>query len=50
MPGLVDITTESFDDPDSVRPREQIWTRHETGCVKALASMPRHDGLPPQEG
>ncbi|WP_158588498.1 GFA family protein [Henriciella mobilis] len=48
MPGLVDITTESFDNPDDVRPTDQIWTRHETACVRALAGMPRHESLPPQ--
>ena len=49
MPGLVDITTESFDAPDLVQPTDQIWTRHETGCVKALGSMVRHEALPPQD-
>lgn len=48
LEGLVDITTESFDDPDSVRPWEQIWTQHRTDCVKGLADMPGHHALPPQ--
>jgi hypothetical protein len=48
LDGLVDITTESFDEPDRVQPTDQIWTRHETGCVRALAGMMRHEELPPQ--
>ena len=48
IPGLIDITTESFDDPDAVRPSAQIWTRHETDCVKDLSKMMRFEEFPPQ--
>ena len=49
LPGLVDITTESFDAPCAdILPQAQIWTTHETECVKALAGMARYKALPPQ--
>ncbi|MEE2878569.1 MAG: GFA family protein [Pseudomonadota bacterium] len=48
LPGLIDITTESFDAPQDLCPTDQIWTQHETGCVKAMGTMRRHDALPPQ--
>jgi len=49
LPGLVDITTESFDAPCAeVLPVAQIWTIHETDCMKALAGMARFEALPPQ--
>ena len=49
IPGLVDITTESFDTPDKVRPAAQIWVKHETACVRSLANMARFETLPVQE-
>jgi len=48
MPGLIDITTESFDDPDGVQPTAQIWTVNETECIKQLPGLMRFDELPPQ--
>ncbi|MEO1102069.1 MAG: GFA family protein [Pseudomonadota bacterium] len=48
MPGLIDITTESLDDPDAARPTTQIWTKHETECVKALGTMARFEEFPSQ--
>ncbi|MEM7663774.1 MAG: GFA family protein [Pseudomonadota bacterium] len=48
IPGLIDITTESFDDPDLVKPSAHIWTRHETDCVRELPDMMRFEELPPQ--
>ncbi|MEL6662258.1 MAG: GFA family protein [Pseudomonadota bacterium] len=49
IPGLIDITTESFDDPSAVLPTAQIWTRHETDCVRQLPEMHRFEELPPQD-
>lgn len=46
IPGLIDITTESFDDPDAVRPTAQIWTQHETECVRQMPEMVRFEALP----
>lgn len=46
--GLVDITVESADDPDQLLPRAQIWTQHETACLKTIGQMERYDALPPQ--
>lgn len=48
LPGLMDITTESLDDPDAARPTAQIWTKNETECVKTLGTMVRFEELPPQ--
>ena len=49
LPGLVDITLESFDAPcPEVLPQAQIWTVHEAESVKALAGMARFEALPPQ--
>lgn len=47
MPGLIDITTESFDEPDEVLPTAQIWTRYETTCARKVPSMVRFEELPP---
>ena len=49
IPGLVDITTESFDSPDQILPAAQIWVKHETACVRSLANMARFETLPVQE-
>ncbi len=49
MPGLIDITTESLDEPDAAVPTAQIWTMHETKCVKAFGGMARFEAFPPQE-
>ena len=48
IPGLIDITTESFNDPGLVIPTAQIWTIHETNCVQNLRNMTRFEALPPQ--
>lgn len=47
MSGMIDITTESFDAPDTVLPTAQIWARHETETVRHLAHMTRHEEEPP---
>ena len=49
IPGLIDITTESFDDPNEVMPQAQIWTKHETKCIQDLNEMSRFEELPPQD-
>jgi len=49
IPGLIDITTESFDDPDTVKPTAHIWTIHETECARSLAGLHRFEELPPQD-
>lgn len=46
LPGLVDITVFSFDDPAAFDIQSQIWTRHETACIGALSGMTRYDALP----
>jgi len=48
IPGLIDITTESFDTPEAVQPTAHIWTRHETKCIQDLSGMIRFEELPPQ--
>ncbi|MEL6829954.1 MAG: GFA family protein [Pseudomonadota bacterium] len=47
--GLIDVTTESLDDPDAIVPNAQIWTTHETECVRGLETMIRFPELPPQD-
>ena len=49
IPGLIDVTTESFDDPGEVMPVAHIWTRHETALMRALGGLDRYDELPPQD-
>ena len=49
IPGLIDITTESFDDPSEVMPQAQIWTKHESKCIQGLNEMIRFEELPPQD-
>lgn len=48
IPGLIDITIESFDAPEAVQPTAEIWTKHETDCVQALGKLERFEELPPQ--
>jgi len=48
--GLIDITTESFDDPDAMTPTAQIWVSQEGACMKTLKDMVRFDALPPNAG
>ena len=46
--GLIDVTTESFDDIDAVQPVAHIWTKHESDCVRAMPELVRFEELPPQ--
>ena len=48
--GLIDITTESFDDPEAMIPTAQIWASQEGACMKKLKDMVRFDALPPNPG
>ena len=48
--GLIDITTESFDAPDSVTPTAQIWAAQEGACIRTLKEMVRFDALPQASG
>lgn len=46
--GLIDITVESADVPEQLLPQAQIWTQHETTCLKKMNTMERFEALPPQ--
>lgn len=46
--GLIDVTTESLDDPDAIVASAQIWTSNEGACARALTDMARFEELPPQ--
>ena len=49
IPGLIDITVGSLDDPESVSPAMHYWHSKHLGWVVFDDSLPRHPEFPPQE-
>ncbi len=49
LPGMIDITTESLDNPDEALPTLQIWCSSKSQCVRELPNMQCFDEFPPQE-
>jgi len=47
MPGLVDITVGSLDDPERLPPAMHIWESRRIGWVRLEGDLPRHPELPP---
>jgi hypothetical protein len=48
LPGLVDVTVGSMDDPDGLSPRMHIWESRRISWLETTDSWPRHAELPPQ--
>jgi len=49
IPGLIDITVGSFDDPEMVKPSMHYWHSKHLSWVEFSDSLPRHAEFPPQE-
>jgi hypothetical protein len=48
LPGLVDVTVASFDDPASLPPGMHIWHESRLPWLATADTLPRHPELPPQ--
>ena len=49
MPGLIDVTIASFDDPSAFPPSMHIFTRHSEPFMQTDDGLPRFEELPPFE-
>lgn len=47
MPGLVDVTIASLDDPAGLAPQMHIWHEHRLPWLAEAENMPKFDALPP---
>jgi len=50
LPGLVDVTVASLDEPNDVPPQMHIWDTHRLDWVQTRDSLPRFEALPPPDG
>jgi len=48
LPGLVDVTVGSLDDPAALPPQVHIWDSKRIVWVQLSDDLPRHPELPPQ--
>lgn len=49
-PDSVDVTIASLDEPESVRPRDHIWTRSRLSWVRVADGLPEHPERRPGAG
>ena len=49
LPGLIDITIGSLDQPEAVPPTLHYWHSNHLGWAEFADTLPRHAGLPPFE-
>lgn len=49
LPGLIDLTIASFDDPAALPPQLHMWERERLAWLVLGDDLPRHAELPPQE-
>jgi len=47
LPGLVDVTIASFDEPARSPPAVHIWNRHRLPWLSKIDALPAFDELPP---
>jgi hypothetical protein len=47
IPGLIDITVGSFDQPDSIKPELHYWYDEHLSWVEFQDGLPRHPQFPP---
>jgi hypothetical protein len=47
LPGMIDMTVGSFDDPSSLAPAFHIWDSVRIPWLKTADSLPRHAEFPP---
>lgn len=50
LPGLVDVTVASFDDPAALPPHMHIFDKSRLPWLALTDTLPRHAELPPQAG
>lgn len=50
LPGLIDLTIASFDEPERLPPRLHMWERKRLPWLELGDDLPRHPELPPQPG
>jgi hypothetical protein len=48
LPGLVDVTIGSMDDPETLAPHMHIWESRRLAWLVTNDGWPRHAELPPQ--
>lgn len=48
LPGLIDVTIASFNEPSDSAPHMHIWEAQRLPWVKLGDELPRHEALPPQ--
>jgi len=49
LPGLVDVTVGSMDEPDALPPQMHIWDSRRIAWVQLSTDLPRHQELPLKE-
>lgn len=49
LPGLIDITIGSLDDPEAIKPMLHYWVSEHLSWVDFADGLPRHPELPPME-
>lgn len=49
IPGLIDLTIASFDDPAALAPQAHMWERERIPWLVFADGLPRHAELPPQD-
>ncbi len=47
IPGLVDVTIASFDEPESLAPQMHIWNCHRLDWMNGVDALEAHEELPP---
>jgi len=47
LPGLIDITIGSLDDPDQIKPALHYWDSKRLSWVQFADDLPRHAEFPP---
>ncbi len=49
LPGLIDISIGSLDDPEAIRPALHYWDNERLSWVEFADGLPRHPEFPPME-
>ncbi len=49
LPGLIDLTVASFDEPQRLQPTQHIWERQRLPWLRLADDWPRHPEWPPQD-
>lgn len=49
LPGMVDVTIGSLDDPAALQPELHMWESERVPWLHVADGLPRHEGFPPME-